>query len=264
MIIQRIHHLISRTTGIVARSRMPRAFVQVGIRWLVKTYGINLSEAREPVHHFATLDAFFTRELKPECRPIASGVVAVSPADGVVIQRGLIEDGALIQAKGRHYSVTELLGATLGPDFQQGSFATIYLSPKDCHRLFCPADSAVLVTRYVPGCLYPVRQKQLDRIPHLYCRNERLISILQTPSGKMAMVAVGALNVGSISTTYDSDFNGGYDTVDRVRHYVDLPVLKAGQWMGTFHLGSTVVLIHERQVTLPELGAIQYGQGLFR
>jgi phosphatidylserine decarboxylase len=241
-----LHHTSSRIVGWVASAKAPQFLVQRLIRWFASTYKINLDEATQPLSEYSSLGAFFTREIRSECRPISSATV-VSPTDGEVISAGYVSDGMMVQVKGRTYSVASLLG---GSRTNYQSFATIYLSPKDCHRIFSPVQGQIVSTRLIPGCLYPVRQKQLRAIPHLYCKNERLVSIISVTGGhQVALVAVGALNVGSMSTTFDRDL---------------LPVsINPGDWIKTFHLGSTVVILDTRKLTLPALGPIQYGETLF-
>lgn len=244
---QDIQHFSSRCVGWIAQRQRPKWLIQGMIRWFATTYSIDLNEASYPVSSYKSLGEFFTRSLKSDCRPISTAPV-VSPTDGVVIATGYVDNGTILQVKGRPYSVAELLG-----DSADGykTYATIYLSPRDCHRIFSPIDGTIKRLKLIKGCLYPVRMKQLETIPHLYCRNERLITFFETEDGnKLVLVAVGALNVGSMSTPYDASA---------------LPLNVApGQWIKTFHLGSTVVILDSRRLQLPDLGPIQYGASLFR
>ncbi len=252
-------HAVTRATGVLTRTRWPKWWVQFMIRVLVKTYGIAVNESEYPLHTFETVDQFFTRSLQPERRPIMSDGLVVSPTDGTVIQAGPIRDGLLIQAKGRFYDATTLIGDdTLA--VTTGTFATIYLSPKDCHRMMSPVDGRIVKTIYTPGCLYPVRLHQLDRVPHLYCQNERLTTLFETSNGWVAMVAVGALNVGAISTRFDSKLDGQFRSDTCITTYPEPILVSRGDWIKTFHLGSTVVLIYQNSAVAPQLGPIQYGQ----
>lgn len=241
-----VQHTSSRIVGWVSAIESPQFLVQKMIRWFATTYNINLNEATLPLHEYHSLGAFFTRALRAESRPISMATV-VSPSDGLIISTGHVTDGMIIQVKGKAYCVASLIGDT---DDHYQTFATIYLSPKDCHRIFSPVSGQIISTRLIPGCLYPVRQKQLQRIPHLYCKNERLVSIIQLDDGhRVAVVAVGALNVGSMSTTFN---------------HSELPVrVTPGQWIKTFHLGSTVVILDSRKLKIPSMGPIQYGETLF-
>lgn len=241
-----VQHTSSRIVGWAAAAQAPQFLVQRLIRWFACMYKINLDEATRPISEYSSLGAFFTREIRSECRPISSATV-VSPTDGDVISTGHVSDGMVVQVKGRTYSVASLLG---GSHTNYQSFATIYLSPKDCHRIFSPVQGQIVSIRLIPGCLYPVRQKQLRAIPHLYCKNERLVSIITVAGGhQVALVAVGALNVGSMTTTFDRG---------------KLPLsITPGEWIKTFHLGSTVVVLDTRKLKLPAFGPIQYGDALF-
>ncbi|NDC83090.1 phosphatidylserine decarboxylase [bacterium] len=237
-------HAMSRMVGRIANTAFPRPIMSLIIRAFASTYDIKLNDAELPISEYTTLGQFFTRSLRPSLRPIASGPI-VAPTDGTIIQTGPITEGMAIQAKGKRYSVASLTGTT----HHYSTFATIYLSPSDCHRIFSPVDGKIVGSTYIHGCLYPVRHKQLESIPHLYCKNERLITHFETPNGRVTLVAVGALNVGTLSTEYNPH---------------QLPVdTHRGDWVTTFHLGSTVVILCEKPMGTPPLGTIRYGEALF-
>jgi len=241
------HHLLSRTVGWLARSRTPwikASFINVFIR----RFKVDLSEAEiENPHDFATFNAFFTRTLKPGARPIAAGADRLaSPADGTVSQLGKLQGNDLLQAKGRYYSLLELLGGdeTLAGQFSNGHFATIYLSPLDYHRVHMPCDGTLRETRYVPGRLFSVNTVTTAAVPRLFARNERLICVFDTAAGPMAVILVGAMIVAGIETVFAGQVTPQSTTIThsdyRNRQAIALP--KGGE-LGRFLLGSTVILL---------------------
>lgn len=240
------------------------------IRWFIDKYKVNMSEAvEENPENYSCFNDFFIRHLKPECRPLASATI-VSPVDGCVSELGRIKEGQILQAKGRYYTVAELLAAEplLSDQFKQGSFATLYLSPKDYHRIHMPIDATLREMIYVPGKLFSVQPTTARVIPHLFARNERLVAFFDTSLGLMAMVLVGATIVGAIGTRWQGDIQRGSN-----KKILDLgsinPVdrsVKQGEEMGYFKLGSTVILLFadaEQATWSEDIGAgslIQYGQ----
>ena len=197
------HHPLSRLMGRFTQCRNP-AFKNLFIRAIVRVFGVDLSEAAEPnPRAYGCFNDFFTRPLKPGIRPIAEDPDAVvSPADGTVSQCGPINEGRLLQAKGRDYGVVELLGGDAGraAPFQGGSFATIYLSPKDYHRLHMPLAGTLREMVHVPGRLFSVNDATARGVPNLFARNERVVALFDTEAGPMALVLVGAIFVASIET----------------------------------------------------------------
>ncbi|ARG98760.1 archaetidylserine decarboxylase [Legionella micdadei] len=240
------------------------------IRLFIQQYGVDMSEAKEEnPEAYSTFNDFFIRHLKPECRPLAQADI-VSPVDGFVSELGAIKKGQILQAKGRYYTVSELLAcdAGLSKKFTQGCFATLYLSPKDYHRIHMPLDAKLVKMIYVPGKLFSVQPTTARVIPHLFARNERLVCFFETKAGPMAMVLVGATIVGAIGTRWQGD-------VKRSKHkrHIDFAefnnssiLVKQGEEMGYFKLGSTVVLLFansEQVHWLNHLRAgdkIRYGQ----
>jgi phosphatidylserine decarboxylase len=176
------------------------------INLFISQYDVNMSEAlAEDPASYKNFNAFFTRELKPDARPITEGSdIIVSPADGAVSQLGNISYGRIFQAKGQSYSATELLGGNseLASEFDDGAFATIYLSPKDYHRVHMPIAGTLRETIYIPGDLFSVNQTTAENVPRLFSRNERLVAIFDTEVGPMAMVLVGAMIVAGIETVW--------------------------------------------------------------
>jgi phosphatidylserine decarboxylase len=229
--------------------------------------GIDLTDLAHPLDTFPTLDAFFTRPLKPHARTWPGDPsVAGSPVDGLLGRLGVIKDGELLQAKGRAYSAARLLGdAAEAAHFDSGAFLTIYLSPRHYHRIHAPTGDAVVAARHVPGALLPVNDAAVRHIPELFPRNERLVALLQGPLGRVAVVAIGAYNVGRISAAFDADWGGaarrgGVTNRPDAKHattrgYAPPIAVERGSELMTFHLGSTVVLLFQRGITLEPLAA---------
>jgi phosphatidylserine decarboxylase len=241
-------HLVSRLIHAFTRQR------HVGIKnrftdWFVKQFKVNMEEALESdPHAYENFNAFFTRALKPGVRPIVEGENALAcPVDGAVIQARPIEDGRIFQAKGHDYSLEQLLGgsAERAAPFQGGSFATIYLSPRDYHRIHMPITGTLQEMVHVPGRLFSVNPATARVIPGLFARNERVVSIFDTAVGPMAMVKVGAVNVGSVETVWAGEVTPPAGRVVRSWHYEgdEAITLQKGEEMGRFNMGSTVIVI---------------------
>ncbi len=238
------------------------------INYFIKKYHVNLKEALEenPLH-YACFNDFFIRALKPGARPLAKTSI-ISPVDGYVSQIGTITSGQIFQAKGWHYSVQSLLGqnASINQVFQHGCFATLYLSPKDYHRVHMPINATLQSLTYIPGKLFSVQPAATESIPGLFSRNQRLVALFDTPLGPMAMILVGATIVGRIGTCWHGD-------VARKNKIYQLNptqnnTLTQGDEMGYFKLGSTVILLFAQSENVtwdPALHAgsqIQFGQAL--
>lgn len=240
-------HLLSRLTGRLAECRIGW-IKNLLINSFIQRFKVDLSEAeQENAAAYANFNDFFTRALKPEARKIlADSKQLVSPADGVISEIGQLDAGRLLQAKGSYYSLVRLLGGDAGKaaPFAGGSFATIYLSPKDYHRIHMPVQGRLLETVYVPGKLFSVNQATADNLPGLFARNERLVCFFETPVGPMALVMVGALIVAGIETVWDGQVAPPPRTVSLKNFNDPQPVvLERGQEMGRFKLGSTVILV---------------------
>ena len=239
--------LLSRCTGWLARLRRPVWLKNRAIGAFVRHFRVDMSEAEEPdVRAYPCFNAFFTRALKEGARPIAPADV-VCPADGTVSQLGTISEGLIFQAKGRYYSTEALLGgdAARAARFVRGMFATIYLSPRDYHRVHMPLDGTLTATTYVPGRLFSVNPTTADNVDRLFARNERLVCHFDTPAGPMAMILVGAIIVAGIETVWSGQ---EAPPPRRIAHrdYLATPVnveLDRGEEMGRFKLGSTVILL---------------------
>ena len=214
------------------------------IRNFINDYDVDMSEAREEsIDSYSCFNDFFTRHLKPGCRPIAEAKI-VSPVDGVISEIGSITAGKILQAKGREYTVNELLACdeTISRSFDNGHFVTLYLSPKDYHRVHMPIEATLKEMIYVPGRLFSVQPTTARVIPNLFARNERLVVFFDTSMGLMAMVLVGAMVVGAIGTSWHGDIQRGRKIVNFAYHDANMVLQKAAE-MGYFKLGSTVILL---------------------
>ncbi|HEX2090945.1 MAG TPA: archaetidylserine decarboxylase [Longimicrobiaceae bacterium] len=248
---------LSRAFGQVADLPLPRPLRRPVLGAFARGVGADLSEAELPLEEYGSLNRFFTRRLREGVRSWPDDPrVAASPVDGVTGQVGTVAGGRAIQAKGRWYSVGELLDDEgEGERFEGGAFVTLYLSPRDYHRIHAPCAGAIPRARHVPGALLPVNAPAVAHLPGLFARNERLVCYLDGAMGRVAVVAVGAYNVGRISAAFDPAWNappGGSAWVTNRRGAVaetrgyDPPVpVRQGDEIMTFHLGSTVVLLFE-------------------
>ena len=223
------------------------------IRWFISSFNVNMREAAEPdPARYTTFNEFFTRPLKPEARPIASADF-VCPVDGAISQCGSIEGDQILQAKGHTYTTLALVGGdeTLAAQFTDGSFATIYLSPKDYHRIHMPIDGRLTRMIHVPGDLFSVDPDTARGVPGLFARNERLVCVFENEQGPFVMVMVGATIVGSMATVWHGVVNSSRPGTIREWHYTDQSVqLQKGDEMGRFLLGSTVVMLFPTQYVL--------------
>ncbi|HEY2977328.1 MAG TPA: archaetidylserine decarboxylase [Burkholderiaceae bacterium] len=222
------------------------ALTTATIRWFVRRYGVNMSEAADPDSaHYRTFNDFFTRALKPGARPLA-GADLICPVDGSASQFGNIERDQILQAKGHHYSTTALLAgdAELAARFDNGSFATLYLSPKDYHRIHMPSAGRLTRMLHVPGALFSVNPVTARGVPGLFARNERVVCVFENERGPWVLVLVGATIVGSMATVWHGVVNP--PRVKQVREWgygADAPTFRQGDEMGRFLLGSTVVML---------------------
>jgi phosphatidylserine decarboxylase len=216
------------------------------IRWFVKRYNVNMAEAANPdITSYPTFNAFFTRPLKPGARPLAAADF-ICPVDGAISQFGLIEKGQIFQAKGHSYSTTALVGgdSTLAAEFDNGSFATLYLSPRDYHRIHMPCAGVLRRMIYVPGDLFSVNPTTARGVPGLFARNERVVCVFDSERGPWVMTLVGATIVGSMATVWHGQVNPPRLPQVTEWHYDPGQVsLQQGDELGRFLLGSTVVML---------------------
>jgi phosphatidylserine decarboxylase len=237
---------LSRLMGKVARHPFSRHLIPLYIRH----FDIDLAPVKKPLDQFEHLLDFFVRELHPEARPICGGKAqVVSPVDGTVSEGGTITEGRLIQAKGISYSLSQLLGGNEAAvkRFDGGQFVTIYLSPRDYHRIHMPIAGRVVSSTYIPGELYPVNEMGVRLVPGLFAVNERVITYIEGESGITALIKVGATNVGSIKVTYDQAIATNPKPSRPFAHkdYATPECLAKGAEVGRFEFGSTVILLFE-------------------
>ena len=219
------------------------------IRWFVGRYGVNMDEAENPdIAAYPTFNEFFTRPLKPGARPLADARL-VCPVDGAVSQFGPIDADRIFQAKGHRYTTTALVGgdAALGARFEDGKFATLYLSPRDYHRIHMPCAGRLVRMIHVPGDLFSVNPTTARGVAGLFARNERVVCVFESEWGPFVLVLVGATVVGSMATVWHGVVNP--PRPGKVREWAyeaDAVTLARGAEMGRFLLGSTVVLLFPR------------------
>ncbi|MFD2096551.1 archaetidylserine decarboxylase [Corallincola platygyrae] len=243
-------HGLSRLVGKFAAAEAGKVTTAF-IRWFIKKYQVNMAEAAEPAPEaYKSFNQFFTRPLKGDARPLCEDESKlVHPVDGTVSQLGPIEEGRIFQAKGFHYTANTLLGgdADTAKPFEDGDFATIYLAPRDYHRIHMPLDGVLKEMIYVPGKLFSVNPLTAENVPELFARNERVVAIFDTELGPMAMVLVGATIVASIETVWAGTVTP--PTGKEVFRWTypaegaESVHLKRGEEMGRFKLGSTVVML---------------------
>jgi phosphatidylserine decarboxylase len=243
------HHLLSRAMYLIARSEW-KPLKDLIIKNVINLYNVDLEQAADPEPgNYRSFNHFFTRPLQPEARPIAPGKdVLVSPVDGTVSQAGEIKDGRIFQAKGRDFSLQELVGgdAKTASMFVDGNFATIYLSPRDYHRIHMPITGTLKKMTHVPGRLFSVSPSTTMNIPRLFSRNERIVNLFETEAGPMALIMVGAIFVSSMDTVWagtvtprsrrTTDWEYGRKSIAAIK-------LQRGEEMGRFNMGSTVILL---------------------
>jgi len=220
------------------------------IRWFVGRYGVNMAEAANPdIASYASFNEFFTRPLRDGARPLAAADF-ICPVDGAISQFGAIERDQIFQAKGHSYSTAALVGGDreLAARFENGSFATLYLSPRDYHRIHMPCDGRLIRMIHVPGALFSVNPTTARGVPGLFARNERVVCVFDSPHGPFVLTLVGATIVGSMATVWHGVVNPLRPGHLREWSYADQQiVLRQGDEMGRFQLGSTVVMLFPKR-----------------
>lgn len=267
------HHALSRIMHAITRSEIVW-WKKYFTRWFVKQFNVDMSLAQEPnLDNYPSFNAFFTRALHSDARPIvADENLLASPVDGAVSQLGTIKDGRIFQAKGRDYTLLELLGNDVekARQFEDGSFATLYLSPRDYHRIHIPVDGKLTAMSHIPGRLFSVSPSTARAVPRLFARNERVVAYFDTDIGPMAMVMVGAIFVASIETVWagevtppagDEIRHWEYDSQDPAHQFIK------GAEIGRFNMGSTVILLHAKDSidwsnNIQPTDSIQMGQAI--
>lgn len=241
------HHALSRMMSKLTHCEN-KAWKNLFIKQIIRHYGVNMDEAQQPdINAYKSFNDFFTRDLKPSARQLTSEVNAIaSPADGAVSQAGAISEGEIFQAKGKSYTALDLLGGSeeRAKAFNNGVFTTIYLSPKDYHRLHMPITGTLREMVHVPGRLFSVNIATTRSVPRLFARNERVVAIFDTELGPMALVLVGAIFVSSIETVWHGVVTPPSVTSVQTWDYKEnAPTLKMGEEMGRFNMGSTIIVL---------------------
>lgn len=243
-------HMVSGIIHRATRCQNP-AWKDFLVRHFIRHFQVDMELAVQPdPRAYPDFNSFFTRALRPEARPMDdAGDAILCPVDGTVSQLGQIHGGRIFQAKGRDYTLDELLADSgdAAPTFRDGSFATLYLSPRDYHRIHMPLSGTLRTMIYVPGRLFSVNARTTRVIPRLFARNERVVCLFETNAGPMAMVLVGAINVGSIETVWHGAVTPPYGKDVQTWRYPDSGddrvALNRGEEMGRFNMGSTVILL---------------------
>lgn len=246
------------------------------VRWIIlrycRFYPVRFDEMEHPLAAYASLGKFFVRNLRAGCRPVGKGIVA--PADGLLSNFDRIAAEQAVQAKGIRYSISALLGSNeWGSMFAGGYSFTFYLAPHDYHHVHSPTDCVVEEVRHIPGTLWPVNEKSASRIGGLFTLNERIVVILRQNGVPCALIMVGATNVGSMTLSFDEMRTNSRPFSQLIavpkmttRNYPQAPRLERGARLGTFHLGSTVVLLFPRETIVPnpylQVGKIRYGENI--
>ncbi len=264
------HHLVSR--AVLKLTRIESRFTAPAIRRFIKLFDVDMQDATQnDINSFKSFNAFFTRALKPTARPICEGSNEIaSPADGKISAIGPIENGMLFQAKKHQYSLEALLGGDThaAQRLANGNFTTIYLSPRDYHRLHMPRAGKLLSQTHIPGRLFSVGPHTVRTVPNLFARNERVVAQFETDAGLMALVLVGAINVAAIETVWRGLVTPPQSKrISRIE-YDDKPdvYLDKGEEMGRFNMGSTIVVLLENssqwRVDMQADDAVKMGQFL--
>jgi len=245
------HHAVSRV--VYWLTRRTGGGVTPVIKRFIAMFNVDMQDAVEPdPSAYPTFNAFFTRALHAEARPIAQGDGEIAcPADGRISAIGQIDNGSVFQAKGKDYSLATLLASDeLAKDFSGGSFVTVYLSPRDYHRLHMPSTGTLISQTHVPGRLYSVAPHTVNTIDGIFARNERVIATFQTEHGRMALVLVGAINVAAIETVWHGLVTppAGKETHRWSYESDNAVALSRGEEMGRFNMGSTIIAVFEKPV----------------
>lgn len=259
----------SRLAGKAADASLPAPLLRAIISAYAKAFRVNLDESRRSIEEFSSMGDFFTRELKPGLRPVAAGEnLLTSPADGTIHNFGPVRNGCIPQVKGQDYSLANLLrDENMARQFEGGTYSTIYLSPKDYHRVHSPMAGEIISCRYIPGALYSVSPFVVNNLANVFTTNERIPIYLETPSGLMAVVMVGATIVGRVVLSF-CDLTTNRANAPEEGRTLDPPLaVEKGDELGAFQLGSTVVLLMQgawEPYQLAEQMPIRMGTPIFQ
>jgi phosphatidylserine decarboxylase len=242
---------LSRLIGWSASFRLPRRVQTLLLRSYARAYALDCSEAEYPIHHYPSLQAFFTRRLTRDARPSAiDSSTIVAPSDGTLCEAGVASAGKLLEAKGSLFTLPQLLAdEALATRLTGGPYMVIYLSPRDYHRVHFPLGGRIVSWRHIPGKLFPVGSSSVKREPGLFAKNERFVTVVDSPAGRYAVVMVAAVGVGHITASYDAEVathSGGFAAEGVRQKDFDPPLPVEGcDELGVFHLGSTTITIFE-------------------
>ena len=258
---------LSRFMGRLVHLRLPAPLARRLVKWFAATYQIDISAAQHELHQYPSIGHFFIRDLREGLRPIEGDLV--SPVDGVLRNFGTVEHGRLEQIKGKSYTLARFLGDEHASRYENGTFFNLYLSPQDYHHVHAPVGGKIVRSVHIPGKLWPVNDWSLANIDELFSINERVVTYVECDYGLVAVVMIGATNVGKISVVYDS-FISNAGNIDRpVSRTYDPPLdLTVGARLGTFHMGSSVVVLLEpgrvdlNKVRLTAGKKVQYGAAI--
>ncbi len=261
---------LSRAVGRLVHARLPQPIARRLVLWFAGAYQIDVDAAGKPLHDYPSIGHFFVRDLREGLRPIEGDFV--SPVDGTLRSFGVVTGGRLPQVKGKDYTLARFLGdETNAKRYDNGVFFNFYLSPQDYHHVHSPVGGAIVESVHIPGKLWPVNDWSLANVEELFSINERVVTLIECTVGVVAVVMIGATNVGKISVEYDT-FLSNNASANRtvVRHYNPPPGIKAGERLGTFHMGSSVVVLVEpgrldiRRVRLEAGKKAHYGAAVLR
>lgn len=261
--------LISYFVGQLVHFQFPNPIGSLSVKWFAKKYKINLEEAEKDLDDYKTIGDLFTRKLKPGVRSIGDG--AIHPCDSLLTENGIIRGKTLIQAKSHFYKTSEFLGKSQWADlFDEGVFLTYYLCPSDYHRVHFPINGEIIAARHISGTLWPVNEYSVKSTSNLFSINERFITLIKSNLEHVAVVMVGALNVGYITASYDSSFMlkaKRKKMIDKI--YEPKKPIKRGDELGIFHMGSTVIVLYSKETEVAknyegfEHQTVQWGKSLF-
>jgi phosphatidylserine decarboxylase len=259
-------NLLSQAVGELAQIEKPEALAITARDWFIKRYKINVEEAELPLDHYPSIAKLFTRKLKAGVRPIGTGIV--HPCDAALNCAEVISADSLIQAKGRTYSLAQfLLQPRALETYRGGTHLVYYLCPTDYHRVHSPVDGHIVSVKHVPGHLWPVNNWSVNAIENLFAVNERVIVNIQTVQGPVALVMVGATNVGKITMSFDrgitTNSKNKNSKVKEKKYPSPIPI-KRGDEVGVFNMGSTVIMIYPPGMIakLPEVHKVKMGESL--
>lgn len=256
-------NLISRLTGWVVHRRLPNPLAVWSIRWFANRYHINLEEAEFAIEQYPHIGGFFTRRLKQGLRP-TQGLI-VHPCDARLTELGVIKEGLALQVKGLSFKVSALIeDASKARALEGGAYLTYYLSPTDLHRVYSPCSGEIIESVHLPGTLWPVNEASVRQIQELFVVNERLLIEIKTAKGSLFVVMVGATNVGKMTASFDSEVVTNRLPARLRRSYQPALSIKAGEELGIFHMGSTVILLTPPGFlpSLPQSGPVKVGEVL--